>query len=98
MMRIHKDASAIGSTVVLLTLIAGCTTSTDAVRVEQDYGNSVRHMIDAQIYDPTAAYNPSTEPAVGLDGGKAHNVLEQYRKDVAKPQKVEQPIHLRVVQ
>jgi hypothetical protein len=69
---------------ILLTLLTGCN-STDPVRVEQDFGNSVHHMIQAQIYNPQAARNPSTVPPAALDGPMAGEALNVYRKDVAKP-------------
>lgn len=69
---------------ILLALLTGCS-STDPVRVEQDFGNSVHHMIQAQIYNPQAARNPSTVPPAALDGPMAGNALDVYRKDVAKP-------------
>ena len=85
------------SAVMLLGLFStmGCTTtSTDPIRVEQDYGNSVRHMIQAQTYNPEAAENPPLEPPEGIDGPKGRRVLETYRTDVSKPKEVERPIRL----
>lgn len=53
--------------------------STDPVRVEADYGNSVRNMIEAQMANPEAARNPSSGLPGGLDGGKGEKVIEAYR-------------------
>ena len=50
--------------------VSGCS-STDPTRVEADYGNSVRNMIEAQIYDPDAAKYPPSEPPTTLDGSYA---------------------------
>lgn len=75
--------------------LGGCTASTDPIQVENDYGNSVRQMIDAQIYDPAAVHNPPTQ-VPGFDAPKGHNVLEEYRKDVAKPSEALQPIDIRI--
>jgi type IV pilus biogenesis protein CpaD/CtpE len=69
---------------ILWVLLTGCN-STDPVRVEQDFGNSVHHMIQAQIYNPQAARNPSTIPPAALDGPMAGEALKVYRTDVAKP-------------
>ncbi len=78
-------------------LLSGCA-STDAVRVEEDFGNSVRNMIQAQTYNPDAARNPPSEPPKVLDGTVGRRVLETYRGDVAPPRKTEQPIQLDVIQ
>ncbi|MGH8658589.1 MAG: hypothetical protein ACREV4_08995 [Gammaproteobacteria bacterium] len=75
--------------------LGGCTASTDPIQVEDDYGNSVRQMIDAQIYDPAAVHNPPTQ-APGFDAPKGHNVLDEYRKDVARPKEVDQPLDIRI--
>ena len=71
--------------------VSGCS-STDPIRVEADYGNSVRNMIEAQIYDPDAAKYPPSEPPTTLDGSYAENVLEAYRDDVSRPEEVDRPI------
>jgi type IV pilus biogenesis protein CpaD/CtpE len=63
-----------------LLCAAASACSTDPVRVEEDYGKSVRHMIDAQLADPQAARNPSAELPGGLDGGKGDKAIEAYRK------------------
>lgn len=68
-----------------LLLATGCTHS-DPVRVEQDYGNSVRHMLNAQIYNPEAAEHPIIDPPRPLDGEKAEAVIRSYRSDVPKPE------------
>ncbi len=50
---------------------------------DPDFGNSVRAMIALQTAHPGRGTS-------GLDGEKAAKTLEEYRKDVAKPQKVDQ--------
>lgn len=81
--------------VVAMLSATGCS-STDPVRVEEDFGNSVRNMVNAQIYNPNAAKNPPAEPPLALDGEKADKVLEAYRGDVYKPEKAERPISIRI--
>ena len=66
-------------TFAALILAAATACSTDPVRVEQDYGNSVRHMIDAQMADPQAARNPSADLPGALDGDKGEKAIEAYR-------------------
>jgi type IV pilus biogenesis protein CpaD/CtpE len=61
---------------IVMTL-AACTGR--AARVESDYGNSVNNMIEAQMYDPEAARNPSADLPGGLDGAKADHAIEAYR-------------------
>ncbi len=88
----HIYAAAISAAVLLA---AGCT-SNDPVRVEQDFGKSVRQMIDAQIYDPTAAHNPPVDPPTQLDGNKAEAGLGAYREDVPRPEAVQQPLQIQI--
>lgn len=77
-------------------LLAGCT-GADPVRVEQDFGKSVRNMVSAQIYDPEAARDPPSDPPLEMDGQKSENVLRTYRSDVSKPQEVRRPIDIGIL-
>ncbi|MEJ2114959.1 MAG: hypothetical protein P8X88_02680 [Gammaproteobacteria bacterium] len=77
--------------------VSGCT-STDPTRVEADYGNSVRNMVEAQIYDPDAANYPPSEPPTTLDGNYAVEVLEAYRDDVSRPEEVRRPIKIEIAE
>ena len=66
--------------VMLLSVGVLCSCSwSDPVKVEDDFGNSVRHMIEqqklAQEKDKTTTVNKPS----GLDGNSALNSLEQYR-------------------
>lgn len=76
-------------------LITACTYS-DPVRVEQDFGKSVRNMIKAQTYNPEASRHPPVGPPEGLDGNRGNRALETYRGDVAKPEEVKQPIQINI--
>jgi hypothetical protein len=64
---------------VLMLLMSGCANENLA---DQDYGNSVRHMMALQTANPGRGTS-------GLDGQKAARSLEEYRKDVAKPESVD---------
>jgi type IV pilus biogenesis protein CpaD/CtpE len=77
--------------------LAGCDT-TGMTRTEQDFGNSVRHMVEVQTYNPEAARNPSTEPPTEMDGARAGAVLETYRTEIGKPSEVDKPIVINVGQ
>lgn len=81
----------------LLLILAGCSTnSTDPVRVEMDYGNSVRNMVDAQIYDQAAANSLQSRPVIGIDGVKAEGVIESYHADQGKTEEVREPIRFNI--
>ncbi|MGH8577227.1 MAG: hypothetical protein ACREXX_10385 [Gammaproteobacteria bacterium] len=77
-------------------LLLGACTYSDPVRVEEDFGNSVRNMIKAQTYNPAAARNPPVEPPTVLDGTKGNRALEAYRGDIDKPAEVKQPIRIEI--
>lgn len=66
-----------------LVFAATAACSTDPVRVEQDYGKSVRSMIDGQLADPQAARNPSPALPGALDGEKGDKAIEAYRNPPA---------------
>lgn len=87
------------TTIGLLTMLASsfvlmACASTDATRVEEDFGNSVRHMVNAQIYDPEAAKNPPKDPPMGIDAIQAESVLEVYREHVGDPRKVSESLRI----
>ena len=69
----------IGAVVNLLILI-GCATDNDLAA--DNFGNTVRHTIAIQTAYPSAN-------GQGLDGQKAALAFSEYRKDVAKPKKVD---------
>jgi hypothetical protein len=87
-----KLSGAVLSAVLLLT---ACTNS-DPVRVEQDFGKSVRNMVKAQTYNPEASQYPPVDPPKRLDGTRGNRALETYRGDVAKPAEVNQPIRINI--
>ena len=67
-------------TAIPLFLLLGC--AADNPSADQEYGQAVRHMLAIQTAYPD-------RNARGFDGQKASLSLQQYRKDVAKPQKVD---------
>jgi len=64
-----------------LALLAGC--ATEPSLMHDTYGDAVRNMVDAQIYDRAAAANPGDEP-VSLYGKKGEAVLKMHREAVPK--------------
>ncbi len=89
--------AVVALSVMSASLAAGCaTTDTDPVRVEDDFGKSVRQMISAQIYDPAAARNPAVQPPMGLDGVQATAVLQAQREHVGDPKEVNKQMRIEV--
>jgi starvation-inducible outer membrane lipoprotein len=85
---------ALGSLAVSgsLLLVAGCATGPEAV--ENDFGNSVRHMTQAQIANPTA---PADNEAIDHGSGmRINGAIEAYQKGVSDPNDVKQDITLGV--
>lgn len=62
-------------------LIGGCVTS-EPVRLDAQFGDSVASMIEGQTYNPAAANDPASRPIMGIDGVKAEGNLKAYRQDV----------------
>ena len=61
---------------VSLLMLAACTS--DPQNVEADYGNSVRHMVEAQTANPSA---PADSAAIDHgDGTRVNAAVEVYRK------------------
>lgn len=73
--------------VIAALALSACATTDD------DYGQSVRQMVQAQTFDPAAASNPPELPPEVTDGARLQNALDVYRKDVAKGNtEVKQPV------
>lgn len=70
--------------------LAGCATTA----TEEDYGNSVSSLIQAQTANPETLTNPSTAAVTGVDPDYANNVVIEMRKDVSKPAEVKEPIEM----
>ncbi len=69
--------------VMAIALTTGCASG--PTRVEADYGNSVRAMLQAQTLDPVAAATPDTTAITTTDGQRMENVLREHRTRVSKP-------------
>jgi len=67
-----------------LLLAAGCATGPEAV--ENDYGNSVRHMMQAQTANPTAPAD--SNPLDHGDGTRINGAIEAYRNGAADPKTI----------
>lgn len=71
-------------------LVQGCTT--EPVRTEADFGNSVRQMIAVQKIDAPPVNRPSS-----YDGRQAEKVLQAWRSDVAKGQDLKTDVSVSLV-
>ena len=80
-----KSATSCGKTIMagmaLALFLGGCATPTS----EDDFGNSVRRMIEAQKHVPEE--QPPQLPS--LDGARAEASVTQYRKEVGAPERIE---------
>lgn len=78
----------------LLGLTSGCYQGQTAT--EEDFGNSVRHMIRAQTLNPNPVYSDEESRTVPGDGERLDNVMDAYRNDVSKPEDVKKDIVISV--
>ena len=69
----------------MVSLLLGCQSTPEKTAVEQNFGSSIRTMIQMQTAGPD-------HEGTGLNGQKGEAVLGIYETDVAKPKKVEQDI------
>lgn len=60
-----------------LLLLAGCA----GQNIEEQFGDSVRHMTEKQINNLDAAYNPDPAAVVGGDVYKMKDVLEAHQNN-----------------
>jgi type IV pilus biogenesis protein CpaD/CtpE len=70
--------------------LAGCSTTA----TQEDFGNSVASLIQAQTANPETLTNPSAVPVTGVDADYANNVVTEMRKDVSQPAEVKEPIEM----
>jgi len=80
------------SSTAMLFALAGCETS----RVEQEYGEAVRQMINAQVYDPSTLTSPSAKPVEGADPDMVNSAIEAFREHVSRPEDVSQDVVIQV--
>ena len=73
----------------LLGILAGCATQS---RTEEEFGDSVRAVTQAQIADPSATAYRGDEPVPGGDSYRLENVVNMHRGDVSKPGEVREPL------
>lgn len=82
---------------VIAALVASCAV-TEPRAVEEDFGKSVNQMIFVQTYDKAAANSPPVGPVKGMDGMMGENILQEYRKGIAREKEVKNEITINVGQ
>jgi len=74
---------------------AGCETETP--NFDSQLGSSAAHLVQAQTLDPAVAGNPAPLAPAGADGQRIKTAIDQYHKDVPKPeQQVTRPVFFEV--
>jgi hypothetical protein len=64
---------------LVVGLAGGCATS-EPSRLDAKFGTSVKQSLVQQTYDPGASQANASRTPASLDGQKASNTLEKYRK------------------
>ena len=73
-----RMATAIAATM----LVCGCAHQADT---EAQFGDSVRHMTEQQIYNQDAAHNPDPGPPMGGNPDRLNDVLDSHRINAEDP-------------
>ena len=79
---------------MLALFTAACGTPTPLV--DATFGDAVQSVVDAQLYDPAAAANPSTDAIEGTDGQRMEAVMEAHRGQTGSAESVSKPIVINV--
>ncbi len=78
---------------ISLLLLTGCAQwNSDPMRLQADYGQSVRAMVNNQIYNPSKSQTPAALAPDGMEANKADTLLNGgapydgtgYRTDIGK--------------
>lgn len=77
---------------IALVAVGALTMGCASTAVEDQFGDSVRHTMAAQIVNKDAAENPPAGALDGIDGNRVQSILRVYREDVSKPEKVSDDI------
>ena len=76
-----------------MVLAAGCASDS---RVDAGFGDAVRSTVEAQLYDPATASNPSPDVVEGTDGQRMQTVMEAHRGQAGSAESVSNPIVINV--
>jgi hypothetical protein len=72
--------------------LGGCASDYGLSKSEREFGNSVRHVVQAQKAHPEKSENPDPNPVDRADGARLEPVLKAYRTDTGTPENVERDI------
>ena len=72
--------------IIAALLLGGCAWH-EPTRVEEDFGKSVRQMIDAQTVSPVSATRPALRGPERLDGASAVHTVDRYEGSSKKAQR-----------
>ena len=78
--------------VMTLSLSACAEWKSPPKHLDENFGNSVRHVINAQTLYPENANND--KPIMTLDGQKSGKIIGTYRNDVTLPKQARQRMDL----
>jgi len=87
-MNIYKILRLVVASAPLL-MAAGCATGPEAV--ENDFGNSVRHMTQAQTANPMAPAD--SNPLDHGDGTRINGAIEAYRNSATDPKALKEQMN-----
>jgi hypothetical protein len=78
------------SSILILLLLGGCSEwSTEPTREKNDYGTSVKNMVDSQLYNAYAYHHPDPNIPEGMDGQKAGAIYQRtYQTDIGSAPRV----------
>lgn len=77
---------------VLFVAVLACGCSSQSTEPDDEFGASVRSVMESQIHDHEAAIHPNPEAVEGSDPYRLDAALEVYRTTVGTPKDVQQPI------
>jgi hypothetical protein len=83
-------------TLVVAATLCSCDT-TNARKIDEQFGESTANMVQAQTYNPRAADSPPALAPEKSDGQRLKAAMDNYHKDVPAPEeKVTRPIVFQV--
>ncbi len=80
----------LSAVICAVAITAGCSRQPTVPDVK--FGESVRSVMNSQIYDFEAAIHPNPDAIEGSDPYRLDAALNVHRTDVAEPQEIRQPI------
>ena len=74
----------------VLGLLAGCASTA----TQEDFGNSLKSLVNAQAANPASLTSPSTAIVTGTDSDYMNNVVVKMRETVSEPKEIGEPIEM----